>query len=225
MALQGKRLLITSGPTRAPLDAVRFITNKASGRLGSLIAEEAIRRGAHVTFVYGRTSEVPVVRGAHDDMRLIAVETVEDLINVFQQELPGDYAAVIHPMAVLDFHPSETRSQKTGSNVEEWIVRLVPTPKAIALVKELAPRTFLVGFKLEVGKSMAELQAIALEFLRKNRCDLVIANDLRQIEGGQHTGYFITPDAKVAKTSVGKEAIARDLVQYLEDHLGSGERQ
>lgn len=220
MALQGKRLLITSGPTRAPLDAVRFITNKASGRLGSLIAEEAIRRGAHVTFVYGRPGEVPVVRGTrHDDLRLIAVETVEDLIKVFQQELPDDYAAVIHPMAVLDFHPDAVRSSKTGSQVEEWVVRLVPTPKAIALVKELAPRTFLVGFKLEVGKDPGELQQIAFEFLRKNRCDLVIANDLRQIEGGKHTGYFITPEGTVAKTAVGKEAIARDLVQYLDEHL------
>lgn len=220
MALQGKRLLITSGPTRAPLDAVRFITNKASGRLGSLIAEEAIRRGAHVTFVYGRPSEVPVVRGTrHDDLRLIAVETVEDLIKVFQEELPDQYAAVIHPMAVLDFHPDEVRTDKTGSQIEEWVVRLVPTPKAIGLVKELAPRTFLVGFKLEVGKDPAELQKIAFEFLRKNRCDLVIANDLRQIEGGKHTGYFITPEGTVAKTSVGKEAIARDLVQYLDEHL------
>lgn len=220
MALQGKRLLITSGPTRAPLDAVRFITNKSSGRLGSLIAEEAIRRGAHVTFVYGRPSEAPVVRGTrHDDLRLIAVETVEDLIKIFRQELPDEYAAVIHPMAVLDFHPSETRSHKTGSDVEEWTVRLVPTPKAIALVKELAPRAFLVGFKLEVGKSVPELQAIALDFLRKSHCDLVIANDLRQIEGGEHTGYFVTSEGRIAKTAVGKEAIARDLVQYLDEHL------
>ncbi|HEV8353516.1 MAG TPA: phosphopantothenoylcysteine decarboxylase [bacterium] len=218
--MHGKRLLITSGPTRAPLDAVRFITNKASGRLGSLIAEEAIRRGAHVTFVYGRPSEVPVVRSSrHDHLRLIAVETVDDLIKVFQQELPGDYDAVIHPMAVLDFQPDEVRAAKTGSNVEEWIIRLVPTPKAIGLVKELAPRAFLVGFKLEVDKNLRELQAIAFEFLRKNQCDLVIANDLREIEGGKHTGYFIRPDGAIAKTVVGKEAIARELVQYLDDQL------
>jgi phosphopantothenoylcysteine synthetase/decarboxylase len=220
MAMYGKRLLITSGPTRAPLDAVRFITNKASGRLGSLIAEEAIRRGAHVTFVYGRPSEVPVVRSSrHDHLRLIAVETVDDLIKVFQQELPGDYDAVIHPMAVLDFQPDEVRATKTGSHVEEWLIRLVPTPKAIALVKELAPRAFLVGFKLEVDKNLSELQAIALEFLRKNHCDLVIANDLREIEGGKHTGYFITPAGAIAKTIVGKESIARELVQYLDDRL------
>ncbi len=221
MPLSDKRLLITSGPTRAPLDAVRYITNKSTGRLGALIAEEALRRGAEVTFVYGRLSQVPLVRGRahHDHLTLAAVETVNDLIEVFRRELPRKYDAVIHPMAVLDFTPAEVQPAKTSSDVKEWVVRLVPTPKAIKLVKEVAPKTFLVGFKLEVGKPLAELRAIALEFLRKNSCDLVIANDLGEIEGGQHTGHFITPDGKVVQVAVGKEAIARALVDYLDRHL------
>ncbi len=220
MALRNKKLLITSGPTRAPLDAVRYITNKATGRLGALIAEEGIRRGADVTFVYGRASQVPVVRGGvHDHLSLVAVETVEDLIAVFRRELPRGYDAVIHPMAVLDFEPAEVRDEKTASHVKEWVVRLVPTPKAIKLVKELAPETFLVGFKLEVGKDLNELRTIAWEFLTDNTCDLVVANDLREIEGGQHTGYFITRRGEVAQVVVGKEAIARALVDYLDEHL------
>ncbi len=220
MALREKKVLITSGPTRAPLDAVRYITNKATGRLGALIAEEALRQGADVTFVYGRTSQVPLVRGgAHDHLTLAAVETVGDLIAVFRRELPRGYDAVIHPMAVLDFEPAEVRNEKTGSQTKEWVVRLVPTPKAIQLVKELALSTFLVGFKLEVGKDLNELRAIALDFLRRNHCDLVVANDLREIEGGQHTGYFITPRGDIVQTAVGKEAIARTLVDYLDRHL------
>ncbi len=220
MPLRSKKLLITSGPTRAPLDAVRYITNKATGRLGALIAEEAISRGAHVTYVYGRPSQVPVVRGhPSDHLSLIAVETIEDLIGAFQQEMPRGYDAVIHPMAVLDFQPDVVRGEKTGSGVEEWIVRLVPTPKVIGLVKELAPATFLVGFKLEVGKPPDELREIALQFLKKNRCDLVVANDLTEIEEGRHTGYFITPDGRVVTVAVGKDAIARALVEYLDAHL------
>ncbi len=220
MALTDKKLLITAGPTRAPLDAVRYITNKATGRLGSLIAEEALRLGADVTFVYGRPSQVPVVRGgAHDHLTLAAVETVHDLIAVFKRELPRGYDAVIHNMAVLDFEPAEVRDEKTGSQLKEWVVRLVPTPKAIKLVKELAPKTFLVGFKLEVGKALPEFLAIAQEFLKRNACDLVVANDLRTIEGGQHTGHFITPRGEVVQVAVGKEAIARALVDYLDRHL------
>ncbi|OLC30929.1 MAG: hypothetical protein AUH31_03735 [Armatimonadetes bacterium 13_1_40CM_64_14] len=220
MPLRGKRVLVTSGPTRTPLDAVRYITNKATGRLGSLIAEEVIRRGAHVTFVYGRGSQTPVLRGPRvNHLQLVPIETVEDLIAVFKQELPHRYDALLHPMAVLDFQPEVVRPFKTGSNVEEWVVRLVPTPKAIRLVKELAPDTFLVGFKLEIGKSLDELRQIAYDFLQRARCDLVIANDLHEIEGGQHTGYFIIPNGTVAQVVVGKEAIARALAEYLEKHL------
>jgi phosphopantothenoylcysteine synthetase/decarboxylase len=220
MGLRGKKLLITSGPTRAPLDAVRYITNKATGRLGALIAEEAIQRGAHVTFVYGRPSQVPIVRGhPHDALTLIAVETIDDLIAVFREELPQGYDAVIHPMAVLDFQPDLVHEEKTGSGVKEWLVRLVPTPKVIGLVKELAPQTFLVGFKLEVGKHPEDLQAIAYDFLKKNRADLVVANDLRDIEEGEHRGYFITPDGAVVRTVSGKEAIARALVEHLDHQL------
>lgn len=220
MALKSKRLLITSGPTRAPLDAVRYISNKATGRLGGLIAEEAISRGAHVTYVYGRPSQVPLVRGpVPDHLSLIAVETIDDLIRTFRSEIPRGYDAVIHPMAVLDFQPDVVRHEKTASGVEEWVVRLVPTPKVIGLVKDLAPDTFLVGFKLEVGKPPEELRAIAHEFLKKNRCDLVVANDLTDIEEGRHTGYFVTPDGRVVKVAVGKDAIARDLVAYLDAHL------
>jgi len=222
MPLRGKKLLITSGPTRTPLDAVRYITNKATGRLGALIAEEVIRRGALVTFVYGRGSQTPVLRGPRlDHLQLVPIETVDDLITVFKQELPKHYDALIHPMAVLDFRPDTVRPYKTGSHVEEWIVRLVPTPKAVKLAKELAPDTFLVGFKLEIGKTPEELRQIAFDFLTLNRCDLVIANDLQEIEGGRHTGYFVTPDGKVKESAVGKEAIARALAEYLEEHLDS----
>jgi len=220
MPLRNKKLLITSGPTRAPLDAVRYITNKATGSTGARIAEEAIARGADVTYVYGRASQLPVLRGViHDHLTLISVETIDDLVRVFKTEIPRRYDAVIHPMAVLDFQPDIVRSEKTASGVEEWIVRLVPTQKVIGLVKDLAPDTFLVGFKLEVGKTPEELRQIAYQFLKKNRCDLVVANDLRQIEGGEHTGYFIAPDGRVAKTVVGKDAIARSLIDYLDAHL------
>lgn len=219
MALRGKKLLITSGPTRAPLDAVRYITNKATGRLGAMIAEGALQRGADVTYVYGRPGELPVARGGRDHLRLIPVETVDDLVAVFREELPKRYDAVVHPMAVLDFQPDSVRSYKTGSDVEEWVIRLVPTQKAIKIVKDLAPDTFLVGFKLEIGKESRELLAIALEFLRRNRCDLVVANDLKEIEAGRHTGYFVAPDGNVTKTAVGKEAIARALIESLDEEL------
>lgn len=215
MPLRGKRVLITSGPTRAPLDAVRFITNKSSGRLGSLIAETAVQAGASVTFVYGRGSQLPQVRTrGRNHLRFVPIETVEDLIHVFREELPSGYDAVVHPMAVLDFAPAEPRREKVGSE-DEWVIRLVPTPKAIRLVKEISPRTFLVAFKLEVGKTPKDLVASVREWQRNNTCDVVVANDLREIESGVHRGYFIGPEGGLLRTAEGKEEIARAVVEVL----------
>jgi phosphopantothenoylcysteine synthetase/decarboxylase len=220
VSLSGRRLLITSGPTRAPLDAVRFLSNKSTGRLGTLIAEAAVQAGAEVAFVYGRVSETPMIRGGQrDHLRLLPIDTVRDLIAVFTTELPTGYDAVIHAMAVLDFEPAEVREEKTSSDLSEWVVRLTPTPKAAALVKTLAPKTLFVGFKLEVGKRKDALVEIARAWAEKNGADLVVANDLRDIERGLHIGYLIRSDGTVEGVAEGKEAIARMLVDFLSRSL------
>jgi phosphopantothenoylcysteine synthetase/decarboxylase len=222
-SLQGKRFLITAGPTRAPLDAVRYISNKASGRTAALIAEEALQRGASVTYVHGRPSLSPTVRsGGRDHLSMIAIDTVQDLIRVFREELPKGYDVVIHNMAVLDFEPAQVRTGKTESDEPEWAVRLVPTPKAIRLVKDLAPQSILVGFKLEAGGRLEDLLAEALELLRAARADLVVANDLREIEAGRHTGYIVDGSGEVVAKAEGKEAIARTLIRLVEERLDRG---
>ena len=221
MSLRGRRILITSGPTRAPIDAVRFLSNKSTGRLGSLIAEAALEAGADVTFVYGRGSALPLVRGGRiDHLRVLPIDTVDDLVSEFRQELPTGYDAVVHAMAVLDFQPAVAREEKVSSNQTEWTVRLVPTPKAAALVRDLAPKTFFIGFKLEVAKSAAELVGIAADWARRTHADLVVANDMRDIEHGTHTGHLVRPDGTVEQVVQGKEMIARALVALLGRRLG-----
>jgi len=221
VSLRDRRILITSGPTRAPLDAVRFLTNKSTGRLGALIAEAALEAGADVTFVYGRGSAVPAVReGGTDRLRLLPIDTVEDLVTVFNHELPRGVDAVIHAMAVLDFAPAQVREEKVTSTLQEWVVHLVPTPKAAARVRELAPRTLFIGFKLEVGKDKAALVEIARDWAQRNRADLVVANDMRDIERGIHIGYLVNPEGSIETVAEGKEAIARALVDLLNRRLG-----
>ncbi|HET7265654.1 MAG TPA: phosphopantothenoylcysteine decarboxylase [bacterium] len=220
MSLRGRRILITSGPTRAPIDAVRFLSNKSTGRLGSLIAEAALEAGADVTFVYGRGSALPLVRGGRiEHLRVLPIDTVDDLVAVFRQELPAGYDAVVHAMAVLDFQPAETREEKVSSSLSEWTVRFVPTPKAAALVRDLAPQTFFIGFKLEVDKSPADLVGIAADWARRTHADLVVANDMRDIEHGTHTGHLVRPDGTVEQVVQGKETIARALVALLDRRL------
>ena len=226
MSLRGRRILITSGPTRAPLDAVRFLTNKSTGRLGSLIAEAALGAGAEVAFVYGRGSALPTVRGGHTDhLRLLPIDTVQDLIEILQQELRTGYDAVIHAMAVLDFAPAQTRPEKVSSSLDEWVIHLVPTPKAAARIRELAPNTFFIGFKLEVGKQRAELAEIAGDWARRNQADLVVANDMRDIERGTHVGYLVNASGAIEQVAEGKEAIARALLDRLLRRLDPGGRE
>jgi phosphopantothenate---cysteine ligase (CTP) len=187
-----------------------------------LIAEAAVQAGAEVTFLYGRVSETPKIRGGQrDHLRLLPVDTVNDLIAAFKEELPTRYDAVIHAMAVLDFAPAEVREEKTSSELSEWVIRLTPTPKAARLIKSLAPETFFVGFKLEVGKEKEDLIEIARAWGIKNGADLVVANDLRDIEGGLHIGYLVRPTGAVEGIAEGKEAIARMLIDFLSRSFGS----
>jgi phosphopantothenoylcysteine synthetase/decarboxylase len=208
--LAGKSILITSGPTRGPIDAVRYITNKSTGRLGVFLAREALARGAAVTFVYGKGSLVPE---ATRRLRLVEIETVDELAEVMQAELTAsEYDAVVHSMAVLDYVPATYLEEKTPSGQDEWSIKLVRTPKVIKLIKELQPRTVLVSFKLEVGKSQEELVAAAFRSLLSNGSDLVLANDLTQVEEGHHVGYLVDEAGDVEAVAEGKEEIARRIL-------------
>ncbi|MFQ5886028.1 MAG: phosphopantothenoylcysteine decarboxylase [Anaerolineae bacterium] len=217
MKLSGKRVLVTSGPTRAPLDAVRYITNKSTGRLGALIAEEALREGAEVTYIYGKGSALPQVAESAP-LRLVGVETVPELMERVREELEeANYQAIIHSMAVLDYAPEAHREEKVPSGREEWLIRLVKTPKVIKMMRRLAPQAFLVGFKLEVGSREEALIAIAHRSLLANKADLVVANDLLQIERGNHVGYLVNPEGELVARAEGKGEIARRLIEIIGD--------
>lgn len=205
-----KRILITSGPTRAPFDAVRFLTNRSTGRFGTLLVQEALRRGAKVTLVYGVGSETPP---AHPHLRKVPIETNEDLARVLQRELrKGSYDAVIHAMAVLDFAPAKARSGKTSSR-GSWVVRLIPTPKVISRIKRWAPEVFLVGFKLEVGLDRKSLVSRGLRLLAESGADLVVANQLPSGEDRRHAAYLLSPDRYPVRKLVGKRGLARGIIR------------
>ena len=222
--LAGKMILITSGPTRGPIDAVRYITNKSTGRLGVLMAAEALHRDASVTFVYGRGSLVPedglLGEEALSRLRLREVETVDDLLEVMKEELDRQpYDAVLHSMAVLDYVPETYQDSKTPSGQDEWLVRLVRAPKVIKIIKELQPTSLLISFKLEAGKSQEELVEAAHRSLLANKADLVLANDLRDVEQGHHVGYLVGPAGNVEAVAEGKEEIARVLLDAVSTRL------
>ena len=125
------------------------------------------------------------------------------------------YHALIHAMAVLDYVPETVTDQKIPSGQDELVVRLVKTPKLISLIKELSPRTLLVGFKLEVDAHKDQLIEAARALMERSHCDLVVANDLAPIEAGQEHVAYLVDESGVGDAIAGKEAIADEIVQRI----------
>lgn len=211
--LRGKKILITSGPTRAPLDAVRYLSNISTGRFGTLLAKEALRKGAGVTFIYGRGSEVP---SPHRKLQSMVIETNKDLEQALKQRLKKSrYDAVIHAMAVLDFQPARFKKEKTKTKNGMWILKLVPTPKIILQIKKWSPKTLLVGFKLEVGVSQKILLASARTLLKQSKADFVLANQLTEGDDASHVGLLLDGQGAIIAHRKGKKHLAKLIISAL----------
>lgn len=212
---------MTSGPTRVPLDDVRFISSRSSGRLGAEIARELLSRGASVTFIHGTLSATPDVKG--EEVRLIEVETVEELITAVEGLRGEEFDAIIHAMAVSDFAPETKRSGKVSTREEEaWEIRLVRTPKVIRLIREVWPGSVLVGFKLEVGGNREELLAEkARDLISSSGADIVVVNDLTEITEDRHVAHIVSKTGEVTHTAHSKKEIAAKLVRLVEGCLAT----
>lgn len=200
-------VLITSGPTRSPLDAIRYISNTSTGRLGKEIASEFIKKGARVTFIYGSGSERPE-KGA----RTIEVTTIGDLLRELEGLRGQDFQVIVHAMSVLDYVPERVIDGKVSST-GDWTIRLVPTPKVINRIRAWWPGSLLVGFKLEVGKTREELLEIARRAMGQWEAEVVVANDLKDIEGDKHLAYLLGPGGRLEATADTKKEIAERLVE------------
>jgi len=223
----GKKFLITSGPIRGPIDAVRYISSTSTGQLGSLLAQEALGRGAQVTFIFGEGSARPqpgeLESSGENRFTERPVVTYDDVMKVFSQELSTqNHQVVIHAMAVLDYVPAKSQADKVPSGKHEWTLKLVPTPKLIQMVKRWNPNIYLVGFKLEAGVSQQGLILAARRCAEESGADLVVANDLNTIRRGEHQAIIVNPQGKVEATLRGKEHIARGLMDLIAAHLKGG---
>lgn len=183
-SMKGIKLLVTAGPTLEYIDPIRVITNKSSGKMGIAIANEALRRGADVTLIYGHGTASPV-QGA----KVISVETTEEMYNEVVSELKAkDYDVLIATSATTDFCPEKKYDYKLPSReIDELNIKLKPLPKIIDKVKELSPKTFLVAFKADYRLSDEELIDKAYELLKASNADLVVANDV----GKKGTGFGV----------------------------------
>ncbi|MGH2739118.1 MAG: bifunctional phosphopantothenoylcysteine decarboxylase/phosphopantothenate--cysteine ligase CoaBC [Actinomycetota bacterium] len=173
--LSGRRIVVTAGPTHEPLDAVRFVGNRSSGRMGFALAREAATRGGMVTLVTGPTHlEDP------PGVSVVRVETAEEM-RAAVLDVWEDAEAVIKAAAVADFRPKAPASGKLKKEHGPPDVHLEPTPDILAELGERKGERVLVGFAAETD----ELEKAGREKLRRKRLDLVVVNEV----GAPGTGF------------------------------------
>jgi phosphopantothenoylcysteine decarboxylase/phosphopantothenate--cysteine ligase len=209
--LAGRHVLVTAGPTLEPIDAVRYVGNRSSGKMGFAIAEEAARRGARVTLVTG-PSHLPDPRGIHVDR----VETAEQM-RAMVASRAGDADAVIMAAAVADFRPQKPTESKLKKEEGVPEIHLEPTPD---ILRELGTRKgdrVLVGFAAETD----DLEAAGRKKLEGKNLDLVVVNRV----GASGTGFGTDTDEAMILARDGQNEplrtwTKRDLAAAVLDRVG-----
>jgi phosphopantothenoylcysteine decarboxylase/phosphopantothenate--cysteine ligase len=192
--LRGKRVLVSAGGTREPLDAVRFVGNRSSGRMGVALAAEARRRGAEVTLL-GANLAVPPASG----VELVETPTAADL----EREAlvrAAEADVVVMAAAVADYRPAEALAAKRPKDTATWTLELEPTTDVLAALGERRrDDQLLVGFAAETGANGLER---AREKLDRKGADLFVLNDVSRTDIG-----FDTDENEVTLVTAGGERI------------------
>jgi phosphopantothenoylcysteine decarboxylase / phosphopantothenate---cysteine ligase len=217
-ALAGRRIIVTAGPTLEPIDPVRVVTNRSSGKMGYAVAAAAQRAGAEVTLVSG-----PTALRAPSGVATVAIETARELSDAVLAALPGA-DAVIMAAAIADYRPAKPadRKLKKRDQGDTMSVDMTRTADVLqAVVAKRDPRTIVVGFKAETGDALAE----ATRMLREKKLDLVVANDVTA-EGSRFGGdtnqvTFVSADGAEVLPLLSKNEVARRLVAKIAERLAS----
>ncbi|MEK7337757.1 MAG: bifunctional phosphopantothenoylcysteine decarboxylase/phosphopantothenate--cysteine ligase CoaBC, partial [candidate division NC10 bacterium] len=172
--LAGRSVLVTAGPTYEPLDPVRFVGNRSSGRMGFALAEAAAARGAQVLLVTGPTHLAPP-----PGVECIRVQTTQEMYEAVLAHAEGA-DAIIKAAAPADYRPAKVAPAKIKKGREILTLELTPTPDILAELSRRKGASVLVGFAAETE----ELVANAREKLRKKNLDLVVANDVGAKDAG-----------------------------------------
>jgi len=211
VTLSGKHILVTAGPTQEPIDPVRVIANRSSGRQGFAIAAAAAKAGARVTLIAG-----PVALDTPDGVHRVDVETAEQMANAVMTSLPADAAVLVAAVADWRVEVSPTKLKKGDGPPQ---LHFVPTRDILAELGASANRPrLLVGFAAETGKVVE--QAIAKR--EAKRADWIVANDVSGDVMGGHRNrvHLITPEGVEDWPEAAKDEVARHLVARIGQALG-----
>jgi phosphopantothenoylcysteine decarboxylase/phosphopantothenate--cysteine ligase len=216
--LAGKRIVITSGPTHEPIDPVRYIANRSSGKQGHAIAAAAAAAGADVTLISG-----PVNLSDPPGVRTIKVESAQQMLDAVENALPADCA--IFAAAVADWRVADAKSEKIKKTKAGMpALSLVENPDILATVahrKSGRPR-LVVGFAAETENLIAN----AKDKLKRKGCDWIVANDV-SLESGVMGGdsnkvHIVTTGGVEDWPPQSKDDVARTLVGRIATSLAKG---
>lgn len=211
--LEGKKVVVTAGATAEKLDAVRVITNNASGKMGAALSDEAFLRGAKVILIRGKNAVSPQYF-----VEEVVVETAREMAKALEEEAI-DADIVFHTAAISDFVAKEKVNKKVKS-ATDWVLALEPNIKIIDRLKKINPQMFLVGFKAEYDVSEGELIKSAKAVLKRAGTDLIVANDVGKIGRGfasdTNEVWIIKKKGKVIHLPLApKKKIAQQLMDYI----------
>jgi phosphopantothenoylcysteine decarboxylase/phosphopantothenate--cysteine ligase len=205
--LRGRRILVTGGPTPVPIDGVRRIVNRFSGRLAAALSEELLLRGAEPQLLLGQGATLPPPWIPH---RLIS--SFDDYRTQVMAALEGGLDAGIFSAAVADYRPRRVHPGKLASGQPALSLDLEPTEKVIDQVRAVAGGLPMVTFKVLEGVSDAELLAVARS--RLDRFELVVANRAEEVRGEEQVAWLVSAAGESCHR--GKPAIAAAIADWLE---------
>ena len=218
-ALAGLSVLITAGPTREPLDPVRYLTNRSSGKMGYALARAAREAGARVTLVSGPTALSPP-----EGVECVHIETAQQMHEAVMSRV-AQAQVFVATAAVADYRPAAVAGQKIKKDGARRSLELERNPDILAAVAALPQRPFVLGFAAETQ----DLERNARAKLMKKGLDLIAANDVsggRGFDADDNALMLLWPGGGTALSLQSKERLARRLVAVITERLravqGSG---
>ena len=206
------RIVVTAGPTREPIDPVRFISNRSSGKMGYALAEAALEEGHEVTLISGPTALTPP-NGA----KFVAITTSDDLHDAVHQHV-RDCDVLVMCAAVSDYKPTTIASQKMEKRAGEFALQLTPTRDILASLPTEDRSYVVVGFAAQTH----DLEANARRKLIAKNCDVIVANDVSRSDCGMEsddnevTIFFRDEEARTISRAP-KIMIAREILKIVFD--------
>lgn len=207
------RFLITAGPTREPIDPVRYLSNRSSGKMAYAIAEAAMAAKHEAVVISG-----PVSLSAPEGARVAKVVTSDQMYDAVHEHLPRCDVLVMCA-AVADYKPVKASPFKIKKGAAALILELVPTRDILSSLAEKERNYLVVGFAAETN----ELEENATKKLREKNCDMIVANDVSRNDTGMESDenevtIFFRDGQSTKIPRASKKNIARELIKIISTH-------